>query len=101
VGCKQQSAMLRTEPGSQVPPCLEGSEEVSKMHFGGSTKETESSLRIRDQYTCIDNKKQMMRQLKIQNRNERRDLEVVCLRVLNGELVKEMKTGDGVFVGSS
>jgi hypothetical protein len=51
LGCKQQSAILRTEPGSQVPPCFEGSD-VSKMQFGGLAKEIESSLRTRDQYTC-------------------------------------------------
>ena len=35
LGCKQQSAILRTEPGSHVPPCFDGSEDVSKMQFGG------------------------------------------------------------------
>ncbi|RHN42596.1 hypothetical protein MtrunA17_Chr8g0378591 [Medicago truncatula] len=51
LGCKQQSAILSTEPGSQVPPCFDWSEDVSKMQFGGSTKEIESSFRTRDQYT--------------------------------------------------
>ena len=54
LGCKQHSAIFKTEPGSQVPPCFEGSE-VSKTHLGASMNETESSLRTMDQYSCTNN----------------------------------------------
>ncbi|KAF4358697.1 hypothetical protein G4B88_020954 [Cannabis sativa] len=49
VGSKQHSATFKTEPGSHDPPCFDLRSDLSRMHFGSSWNETESSFRTIDQ----------------------------------------------------